>query len=224
MKNIVSRFLQQLSLKILIVTGLFIGSLFLFIMIANEAVLEKEDIFDKKIHHLVLQHSSSRLIETMHAVSFFGSTYFLLPAYLILVGYFLIKKNYRYAIDIAVISLSSFLLMQLLKQLFHRKRPSLPIIKGITSYSFPSGHTLSSFIFCSILGYIIWQGSLSKTWKLLLIAGLLILTLMIGISRIMLNIHYATDVIAGFCFGVMWVILSFWLIRLVFRRKDLVMI
>lgn len=79
---------------------------------------------------------------------------------------------------------------------------------------------LPSFIFWSILGYLVWQGYLPKIWKLLLIAALFTFTLMIGISRIVLNVHYATDVIAGFCFGVMWVILSFWLIRLVFPDQE----
>ena len=214
--NFVSRILKQISLKLVVVAGLFLGSLFLFIFIADEAVLEKEDVFDQKVHHLIYQHTTPRLVESMRAATFLGSSYFLFPAYCIVIGTLLAKKKYRYAIDIAVISVSSFIVMELLKRIFHRNRPDLPIIKGITSYSFPSGHSLSSFIFFFILGYLVWKGNLSTTRKVLLIAVLLLVTLAIGISRVVLNVHYATDVIAGFCFGLLWVISSFWLIRRLF--------
>ena len=152
--------------------GLFAGALFLFVVIANEAVIEKEDVFDLKVHHFVFKHTTPGLLEMMRTATLLGSSYFLLPAYLLLIGIFAIKKKYRYAIDIGVIAISSFLLMILLKQVFHRDRPDMPIIKGITSYSFPSGHSLSSFVFFSILGYLIWKGNMSKPPKVMLIASL----------------------------------------------------
>ena len=204
-----SKLLKQTSLKLLIVVCLFLLALFVFAFIAQEAVLEQEDTFDKTVSTFFTQHATGGWIKIMRDFTFFGSSYFLFPAYAILVGYFVIRKRYTYAMNISIIVISSFLIMQGLKQLFHRQRPEFPIIKGITSYSFPSGHTLSSFIFCSILAYLVLQGTLSKIWKLLLSAALLFFAITIGMSRIVLNVHYTTDVIAGFCLGVMWVILSF---------------
>ncbi|MHA4810891.1 phosphatase PAP2 family protein, partial [Flavitalea flava] len=127
--------------------------------------------------------------------------------------YFLIKKNKRYALFITILVLSSTGLMAALKQVFHRQRPQIPIIKGLTTYSFPSGHTLSAVIFCSIVGYLVWDSKMRPIWKGLLIAVLLLLALIVGFSRIALNVHFATDVIAGFCLGVLWVILSFWFMK-----------
>jgi membrane-associated phospholipid phosphatase len=215
-KKILRRYATQISLKILIVTSVFICALLLFIIIAHEAVLENEDVFDHTVHNFIVRHSFAGLIKFMEAASFFGSSFFLLPAYIVMVGFMIFRKRYRDAVDIAIIAISSFLIMALLKQFFHRDRPDLPIIKGITNYSFPSGHSLSSVIFCSILGYLISKARISKIQKILIFAGLSIMTIIIGISRIVLNVHYATDVIAGFCFGVIWVILSFWIVTYLF--------
>ena len=211
--------LKQVSLKVLLVAVLFLVSLFLFAFIAHEAVYEQEDVFDKKVHAFFMAHSTPAFIQSMRDFTFLGSSSFLLPAYIVLVSFFLIKKRVRYAIDISIVAVSSFLLMQGLKQVFHRKRPDLPIIKGIATYSFPSGHSLSSFIFCSVLAYLIWNGELRTVWKLVLTVLLLLLAVTIGISRIVLNVHYATDVIAGFCLGIMWVILSFWVIRKINSKR-----
>jgi undecaprenyl-diphosphatase len=100
-----------------------------------------------------------------------------------------------------------------LKEYFHRKRPDLPVIRSLHNYSFPSGHALSSFIFCSVLIYLIWKGGMRNVWKWILSVLLILFSICIGISRIVLRYHYPTDVIAGFCLALAWVILSLWLER-----------
>lgn len=204
---------KQVSFKVLVVALLFLASLFIFAYIAREAVYEHEDTFDLNVIAFISSHLTPQMIRAMRDFTFFGSSMFLLPAYLSLVGYFMIRKKLHYAIDIAIISLSSTGLMLALKQVFHRHRPQLPIIKGITSYSFPSGHALSSFIFCSVLIYLVWDAKLHPAWKYFLIALLVLFSVTIGISRIVLNVHYATDVIAGFCLGIMWAILCFYILK-----------
>jgi undecaprenyl-diphosphatase len=214
MKAEIEKLIKQISLKVLVIMGLFLMALFIFAFLADEAVYEHEDSFDKSVINFLSTHLTNGLIQAMKDFTFFGSSFFLFPAYIIMIVYFIIKKMPRRAIDISIIVISSTGMMFLLKQVFHRKRPELPIIKGITDYSFPSGHALSSFIFCSILAYLIWQGKLRPLLKYLLMTLLFFFTVTIGISRIILNVHYTTDVIAGFCLGVMWVILSFWILNL----------
>ena len=120
----------------------------------------------KKVFAFLSSYSSEGFLQTMKFFTFFGSIQFLLPAYILLVLYFFIKKKFRYCIDISIISISSTGLMFGLKELFHRQRPDLPLIKSITTtYSFPSGHALSSFIFCSILIDLIWESTLERVWK-----------------------------------------------------------
>jgi undecaprenyl-diphosphatase len=211
--------LERVSLEVLVLAALFLGTLFLFAYIAHEAVFEQEDVFDTRVQAYLLAHTTPELIEVAKGFSFLGSSLFLLPTYIMLIGLLIIFQKKRYALDISIVALSSFLMMQLLKQVFHRKRPNLPIIKAIQTYSFPSGHALSSFIFCSILTYLVWQGKARAVYKWLLTILLLLLAVAIGISRIVLNVHFATDVIAGFCLGVMWATISFWIIRKINKRR-----
>ncbi len=214
MKNKIKKLLGLISLELLVVVALFIGSLFIFALIAHEVVYENEDVFDQKTFSFLSSYSSDGFFNIMKFFTFFGSIQFLLPAYILLVLYYFIKKKFRYCIDITIISLSSTGLMFALKEFFHRHRPDLPLIKSIaTTYSFPSGHALSSFIFCSTLIDLIWEGTLRPVWKWLFSILLLLFSFTIGISRIVLKMHYATDVIAGFCLGVVWVIISFRVVK-----------
>lgn len=204
---------MQLSWKSVIVACVFLTALFLFAFIANEVVNEQEDAIDKIVSSYFLQHSGTQLINVMRCVSFFGSAYFLFPAYIILAAFFIIKKNLRYALAVCTVGLSSYLTEQGMKHFFHRNRPTLPVIKSLTTYSFPSGHTFSSFIFCSIAGYLIWQSTLSLNSKRLLMVLLLFVPVIIGLSRIVLNVHYVSDVAAGLCLGVVWITICFWVLR-----------
>jgi membrane-associated phospholipid phosphatase len=195
-------------------------SLFTFSLIVHFAVFQQEDVFDNNAIRFFASHSSPALMNTMKRITFFGSSTFLFPAYILLVGWYISKKKFQYAADITIIAVSSTAMMFALKQFFHRHRPALPIIKALNSYSFPSGHALSSFIFCTILIYLVWKGTLRALYKYLLMFLLFLCPLIIGISRIILKVHYATDVIGGFCVAIVWVILSFVVLKKI-RKNNL---
>ena len=155
----------------------------------------------------------------MSGFTFFGSSIFLFPAYTLIVLYFLFKRKRRIAINIAVIALSSTAMLHLLKRIFQRQRPDLPLITSLKTYSFPSGHAVSSFIFCMIIVHLIWETTLGKVWKWISTVLLILFSLCIGVSRIFLKVHYASDVLAGFCLGLVWVLLAFWLLKRI-EKKD----
>jgi len=213
-------FLATLSLKAIVLAVLFLACLLLFVYIADESVLENEDAFDLQVMKWVAAHSSSTLIRIMSIVTFFGSSTFLLLATSILAGYYFFKRRWHYGFAILLISLSSSGIMFLLKQFFKRQRPLHPYGRTLVNYSFPSGHSVSSFVFCSILAYLFWQTNASKQVRIAGVFLLMCCSLLIGISRIFLNYHFATDVIAGFCFGVVWVLLSFWVMRRYIRYSP----
>ena len=219
MQKKIKQLLTQISLKVLAVLLLFISCLLVFAYIADENVLENNKVFDEKVIAYVAAHSTPLLVQVMQIITFFGSSYFLLPAYIVLIVFFLLKKQKAYAIDIAIIAISSTTVMFLLKEIFKRHRPLLPVGKILLSYSFPSGHSVSSFIFCSVLAYLVWMSPIKKIWKYIVALLLLLFAAVIGLSRIILNVHYATDVIAGFCFGTVWVVISFWVMRKI-RNKT----
>jgi undecaprenyl-diphosphatase len=218
MKKVEKKLLGQIPLKLLLVTGFFILALFTLSFIIHKAVYQKEDTFDNKSIAFFSAHSSPALVHIMEDVSFFGSTTFLLPMYVLIVGLQLKRKKPQLAIDIAIIAIVGTAMLFALKEFFHRHRPLLPVISDIGGYSFPSGHSFSSFIFCSILMYLVWRGNFTIVQKYFLVLLLIACIAAIGISRLVLNVHYATDVIGGFCLGFIWVTFSFWLLRRF--RKD----
>lgn len=195
-------------------------SIYSFGVIAHEIFFEKEEEFDLAVNEFIGTEHSNFMIKLMEFLTFFGSSLFLLPAYMLLAGYFLIRKKIRGAIHIAVVGISSFLLLHGMKRLFQRPRPDLPLIESLKTFSFPSGHALSSFVFCSILGYLVWKSQISKGWKWTCIVFLFVFSISIGISRIVLKMHYATDVLAGFCLGIFWVISSLYLLNKIIPRKT----
>lgn len=212
------KILELISIKVLIVSVLFLISVFAFAFLAKGVVEGQEQKVDNGIFTFFNQFSTPGVINTMRIISFFGSVQFLIPAYLIIILYFIIRKKYRHAVDIAIVGITSSALMFALKAIFHRQRPDLPIIKGIYTYSFPSGHALSSFILCSILVFIIQNGVWKNVYKWIASSLLLLFSIIIGISRIILRAHYPTDVIASFCLGVVWVIASLWLLKKINRQ------
>jgi undecaprenyl-diphosphatase len=121
----------------------------------------------------------------------------------------LYNKKRAHGISVLAIAISSTVVLFGLKLLFHRQRPALPLIKNIAGYSFPSGHALSAFIFCAILCHLVWLTTLRTIWKWICITLLMSVAVAIGISRIILNVHYTTDVLASLCLGIVWVVLSF---------------
>ena len=206
------------SLSLIVVSLLFVAAVFLFGFIADEIVLEKEDHFDTSVFQFFAQYATPAVTQAAKAITFFGSTYFLLPAYSLLVLYFLWKRKWHYAIDIAWVGISSTVILRVLKNVFQRERPEHPIFSALTNYSFPSGHALSSFIFCSVLIYIVWNGKWKKSLKWLVSVLLFLFAVSIGISRIVLRYHYASDVLAGMCLGFVWAVFSLWLLKKM-RRK-----
>ena len=142
-------------------------------------------------------------------ITFLGKHQFLIPANLFLIFYFLfVTKQTGFSIRIVTISLSSLVLMFLLKHLFQRKRPLSPVLKAARGLSFPSGHAIMSVTFYGLLVYILRHTIQADGIKYLLTALLIILMALIGYSRVYLRVHYASDVAAGFVIGFLWLIIS----------------
>lgn len=211
---------SDISLKLVLVSLLFLAAVFLFGFLADEVVLEKEDLFDTRVFNFVAQFATPPFIHAAHVITFFGSSLFFFPAYSLLILYFLIKRKRAYALDIALVGISSTLLMTVLKNVFRRQRPDHPIFQALTNYSFPSGHALSSFIFCSVLIYIVWNGKLQTAWKWLVSVLFFLFAVSIGVSRIVLRYHYASDVLAGMCLGFAWALFSLWLLKRLRARST----
>ena len=116
-------------------------------------------------------------------------------------------KNKKYGIYMSLNLIIITIFQLVLKNIFLRNRPLDINLIDEKGYSFPSGHSLTSMAFYGFIIYLIYTSKLSKKIKIISITSLVILILMIGISRIYLGVHYATDVIGGFSFSLTYLII-----------------
>lgn len=216
--------LALLSVELVVVLLLFIFALIIFSILAYGVLKLGNDHFDHAVFDKVSSLESPSMTRFMQFVTFLGNHKFLIPANLILIAYFLFIRRHRwYSIKIPVIAIGGVSLMFLLKNIFDRPRPLIPLLEPVKGLSFPSGHALMSMSFYGLLIFIIWENVYNRKLKWTLTVALLILILLIGFTRIYLRLHYFSDVIAGFAAGIIWLSLSIWTVRRFesFSRKKL---
>jgi undecaprenyl-diphosphatase len=97
-------------------------------------------------------------------------------------------------------------LSELQKYWIARARPDLePHLVVVKTSSFPSGHATSSMIFYLAVALVIARDT---RWQKPAAAGAILLSILIGLSRVMLGVHWPSDVIGGWAFGLLWVLLT----------------
>jgi undecaprenyl-diphosphatase len=110
------------------------------------------------------------------------------------------------------------LLSMVTKHLFGRARPTAFFRTSATGYSFPSGHALNATCFALALGFILWHLPWRRAAKVAGSLALVAYAMCVGASRIVLGVHYPTDVLGGLLLGLAWVTLLAALFRGVERR------
>jgi undecaprenyl-diphosphatase len=207
-----------LSLEMVLILGLFFCAVIAFAVIYRRIFLLGDESFDQEVFDAIRPYINPENTRIMNFVTFFGKHEFLIPANLLLIGYFLFIKRHRwYSIKVPAIALSSLAMMFGLKHLFGRPRPLNPILQEFKGLSFPSGHALMSVTFYGLLIYLAWHFLKDNKAKWLIIVLLVFWILIIGFSRIYLRAHNYSDVIAGFSVGVIWLFIS---LRLLGRMEK----
>ena len=209
----IKRLLKKLSLSLILLIFVFVVCLWCLLLVADMVFEDKNLSFDEHIFLLIRPYINATNTGIAEVITFFGSSYFLLPAYILIILFFIfIKKLTSDAVKIAAISITGTTVLFLLKSLLQRARPLVPLISKAHGYSFPSGHTFSSVIFYGMLAYITYKNLENKFLKWFVISVLVLLTVMIGLSRVYLKLHYPSDVIAGFSLGIIWLFLAKWVL------------
>jgi undecaprenyl-diphosphatase len=149
-----------------------------------------------------------------------GSPLVLTLVVLAVAGFMLLQKLYRMLRLTLVTVTSGVLLSVLLKYLIERDRPDVvPHLREVSTPSFPSGHAMLSAIVYLTLGTMlahIVRGRLAKIYWLL---WAMLLTFLVGVSRVYLGVHYPTDVLAGWIAGLVWA-LTCWLSAQYLRHRP----
>lgn len=129
-------------------------------------------------------------------------------------GFLAISRAYRTMAVLLFSTLTGITASMLLKQFFARPRPDLvPALDHVYTSSFPSGHSMMSALVYLTLGSLI-APVLKHFWLRFYILTLaIVLTFIVGVSRVYMGVHYPTDVLAGWAAGLVWAIACWLLTR-----------
>lgn len=134
-------------------------------------------------------------------ITTFGSTIMIILLFILALGVLLLRKRWRYALLSTVAIIGALVLNVGIKTLVHRTRPENLIE---TSFSFPSGHSIMAIVFVSLLIYSFKDDFKNNIIKYVLIIVSTSFFVTVGVSRIILHVHWFSDVIAGMSLGLFW--------------------
>lgn len=145
------------------------------------------------------------LNRAMRDITALGGVTVIFSLIMVVLGFFLLQRHYRTMMLIGATSLGGFILVMVLKFLIARDRPNIvPPLMIENTPSFPSGHSMMSAVVYLSLAALLARIQPTIPLRIYIILIALLLTFLIGISRIYLGVHYPTDVLSGWSVGLAW--------------------
>lgn len=216
------------QLHVLLWIALLFGGAWAFIEIADE-VTEGETHRIDRLLLLALRNPAdpSDLLgpgwmeEMGRDLSALGGTAVLSCVTLATLGYLLLSRNFRTALFTLLAVASGTLLSTLLKTGFDRPRPELvPHESIVYSASFPSGHSMMAAVAYLTLAALLARIHPRPVLKAYLLGLALLISVLIGVSRVYLGVHWPTDVLGGWAVGAAWAALC-WLVYGRLQRRGM---
>ena len=213
---------EFLSLSLLLGLAAAIATLIFFGWLADEVLEGETRHFDEATRAAIHQLASPLLTTIMRWISFAGSTLALTIGTIIVVVRFAMLKWGREAKLFAITMVGAGLLNITLKLAFKRPRP-VPFfnLTAPETYSFPSGHALTSACFFGALAAILTARVKSRRFRIITWVVCTLMFVLIGFSRIYLGVHHTTDVIAGFAAALIWILVVRFVETELARRKRI---
>ncbi|SFJ76241.1 undecaprenyl-diphosphatase [Halobacillus dabanensis] len=198
------------SVLLLLIGFITLGfSIYFFIELSRSVLQTQKLAIDQRAFEIVRKTSFSGVGPLAKGVSQAGSVIVMVIVSLLLAGYLLFFSPLSRWVGIHFIlamgGISS--LTKGMKSLSDRGRPEfMGDFHGATS-SFPSGHASGALVFYGFLIYLIMRSKLEPKWKWLINIALILLIILIGFSRLYIGVHFFTDIIAGYLFGLAWLMI-----------------
>lgn len=205
----IKTFLSKSDVGMVLFIEIFVGvvltsfSALFFAKLSHTVLSEQRFFFDSLITQLVLSLRSAALTDVMIVISMIGSTGVVIGSVIVL-GYLVLTKHRKEAVIYSAMVLMGAGINTLLKFIVQRPRPGEFALVTETNFSFPSGHSMDSFIFFLTIAYFAFHFTRSKTITTVVTIVSICLVLLIGLSRIYLGVHYPSDVLGGYVAGFIW--------------------
>ena len=182
---------------------LFLLTVLVFVDLARDVVTTGALPYDRSVMLWLHVRESPGMTTTMSAVTELGGVVAVPIIAVAWAGLLWWRGRRRDAALLAAAVIGSTLLNAVLKAVFQRDRPDFwEHLVVEDSYSFPSGHAMASMSLAAALVVIAW----SSRWRWPAIALATVYVLVVGVSRLYLGVHFPSDVLAGWCVAVAWVV------------------
>ena len=163
--------------------------------------------WDVSLARWLAEHRSAPGVDVFRVVTDVGSP---LGALLVaaIAAVFLIRR--RSALDAALLAfvfVGAQALDLALKLAFHRARPEHGVVH-LDTYSYPSGHAMTTTAVYGAVAYLLWRGASSRRARGAIAVGIVGVVALVAASRVYLGVHYLSDVLGGIAAGATWVALA----------------
>lgn len=190
-----------------------------FLIITYFVMTGRELAFDTVIREAFYSARSEGLNSVVTVLTHIGDTRSIVILCLILLILPWTRKTYGLPVSMGAIAASS--LNHFLKSIFQRPRPdvSMHLIEQ-GGWSFPSGHSITSMVVFGLLIWLVQRNVKNKKAANVLTVLLAIPWLGIGLSRIYVGVHYPTDVLGGWCLGLVILMLMIFVAEKLAEASD----
>lgn len=150
--------------------------------------------------------------EMMRDFTALGSTGVLTVMVLTIAGFLAMTRKGYAALFVLASVIGGVLISQTMKWAYARPRPELvPHGAEVYTASFPSGHSMMAAVVYLTLGALLARTQVDRAVKIYILTVAIVVTVLVGVSRVYLGVHWPTDVLAGWSLGAAWA-LTCWLV------------
>lgn len=224
------RFWERMEFSVLLAGIVVAGGLWGFVEMAEVARDATAHAFDTDI--MLFFREAGRpdqpigplwLQEAVRDITGLGSTIVLIMVTAAAIFYLVLIGRWRQALLVLVAVGGGQVLSSLLKLGIDRPRPDLvPHLVEVHTLSFPSGHAMMAAITYLTLGSMLASIAPGRSTRIYVLCLAVLITFLVGVSRVYLGVHWPSDVLAGWCAGFAWAMVCWLIARQVLRRKVLI--
>jgi len=216
------------ELSVLLAVLAIVGSAWLFVALGDWVSDGESQSFDAWVNNSLRRPDEpSRprgpqwLLEVGRDITALGGPVVLTIITLATAGYLLLARKSHAMLLMLLAIVSGVLLSTALKEYFGRERPAGGSdLVSVMTYSFPSGHSMLSAIVYLVLGTMLARSESRRAIRAYFMSLAVLLTLLVGLSRIFMLVHYPTDVLGGWTAGLAWALIWWLIARYLQQRGD----
>lgn len=198
----------KVGVVVLVVSGLLFAMIAVNVMSGNALTLA-----DAQVAEWLHTHSTPVLTQSLLVLTHLHDPITISFMVVLIALYMIWKKRWYAVAAIIFVVPGGMLLNLLLKDLFHRARPTFedPLVL-LTTYSFPSGHVVATTVFYGVLAALSISQNSSSARSAFILSFAFAMVILVAFSRVYLGAHFLSDVLAAFLEGIAW--LAFCLIAI----------